>query len=154
MKRYSLDDLRKMSPSQRATLYQNARRLRAEGGQAVMDLIDQSGLPLSEGDLTSDDPAYIRMIEIISSSEGRKAALDAVALGLPALAGVDPLVSADLGDQYGPHNGGTIAAGYIVAGLMRQLGYSENGVGKCPDNCVAKTGMKWMPRGRSISRLA
>ena len=78
MKRYSLDDLRKMSSSQRATLYQNARRLRAEGGQAIMDLIDQSGLPLSEGDLTSDDPTYIRMIEIISSSEGRKA-LDAVA---------------------------------------------------------------------------
>jgi hypothetical protein len=61
------------------------------------------------------------MEEIIWSPLGRQSALDAVGNGLPALAGVDPLISADLGNQYTPHNSGTVNAGYILAGLMGTL---------------------------------
>lgn len=64
---------------------------------------------------------------------------------LPALAGIDPLVAAALGERYHPHNGGTINAGYIPAALMRHLGYVENGSGPFP-NGVAQTGMRWKVR--------
>jgi len=53
-----------------------------------------------------------------------------------------------VGDRYMPHDGGTENAGYIMAGLMRHLRYVEDGQGKMPDGCVAKTAMKWKPSPR------
>jgi len=85
------------------------------------------------------------MEEIIWSPQGRTAALQAVSAGLPALAGVDPLLKAELGERYHPHNAGTINAGVITAALMRHLGYVEDG-SKAFDDCVAKSGMKWKLR--------
>lgn len=137
-----------MTPEQRGNLYQNATKRREHGGQAIIDLMDKAGLSLSSGGMRSDDPAYLRMEEIIWSTEGRKAAIGATENGLPALAGVDPLISADLGERYNPHDGGTVNAGYILAGLMRHLGYLEDGTGNCPDGCVAKTALKWRLRHR------
>jgi hypothetical protein len=149
MKKYTKESLEAMTPEQRGVLYQNAAKRREEGGQEIIDLIDSSGLALSSGHMRTSDPAYETMEKIIWSEKGRKAALDATEKGLPALAGVDPLIIAELGDQYGPHDGGTLNAGYIQAGLMRHLGYVENGQGKMPENCVAKTAMKWKPRSRT-----
>jgi hypothetical protein len=148
MKIYTIEDLKKMTPEERARLYHNAVRRREAGGQAIIDLIEASGLSLSSGGMRASDPAYLRMEEIVWSAQGRAAALEATGKGLPALAGVDPLISADLGSQYNPHDGGTVNAGYIQAGLMRHLGYVEDGQGKMPDGCVAKTAMKWKPRPR------
>jgi hypothetical protein len=85
------------------------------------------------------------MVEIVWGTEGRAAALAATEKRLPAPAGVDPLIGAQLGDRYGPHDGGTLNAGYIQAGLMRHLGNVEVGHGKMPEGCVAKTAMKWKP---------
>src|SRR5207244_6420848 len=108
-------DLKKMTPERRATLYQKAVKRREEGGQEIIDLIDSSGLSLNSGHMVSDDPAYRKMEEIVWGTEGRAAALAATEKGLPALAGVDPLISAELGDRYSPHDGGTLNAGYIQA---------------------------------------
>lgn len=146
MTTYSLEDLKEMTPEQRAALYQNAARLRENGGQAIIDLIDSSGLSLSSGGIRSDDPTYLKMEEIIWSTEGRKAAIKATESGLPALAGVDPLISDELGGRYNPHDDGTRSAGYIQAGLMRHLGFVEDGQGRMPEGCVA---MKWKrPSGK------
>lgn len=146
MKIYTLDDLKAMPPEQRAVLYQNAVKLRESGGQPIIDLIEKSGLPLSEGGMRGTDPAYIKMEEITWSPEGRKAAIEATESGLPALAGIEPQFVAALGDKYHPHDGGTVQAGYIVSQLMRHLGYAENGQGNMPMGSVAKTAMKWKPR--------
>jgi hypothetical protein len=148
MKKFTIEDLQKMTPERRAILYQNAVKRREEGGQEILDLLDASGLPLSSGHMLSDDPAYRKMVEIVWSAKGRVAALEATEKGLPALAGVDPLISAELGDRYGPHDGGTLNAGYIQAELMRHLGFTEAGQGKMPDGCVAKTAMKWKTKSR------
>jgi hypothetical protein len=134
MKKLTMEDLKQMTPERRATLYQNAVKRREQGGQEIIDLLEASGLSLSSGHMVSDDPAYLKMIEIVWATEGRAAALAATEKGLPALAGVDPLISAELGDRYGPHDGGTLNAGY------------EAGQGKMPEGCVAKTAMKWKPR--------
>lgn len=64
MKEYSLDDLKEMTAEQRAVLYQNAMKHREKGGQAIMDLINSSGLPLSTGGMRMSDPAYLKMQDI------------------------------------------------------------------------------------------
>jgi hypothetical protein len=146
MKSYSLDDLKAMTPTERATLYENARRLRDKGGQAIIDLLDSSGLPLSSGGMRMSDPSYLEMEAIAWSPEGRKVLVEAADKGLPALAGIEHLFVKALGNRYHPHDGGTVNAGFIVAEVMRHLGYVEDGQGKMPSDCVAKTAMRWKPR--------
>ncbi|MEH2474512.1 hypothetical protein V1281_004305 [Nitrobacteraceae bacterium AZCC 2161] len=67
-----------MTSQQRAILYANAKTHYDQGGKAIVDLIDSAGLALSDGDLLSTDPDYIRMEEIIWSDTGRKAAIAAL----------------------------------------------------------------------------
>lgn len=141
----SYDDLKKLSPERRLVLYQNAQRAKDNGGEAVMAAIDASGLPLSSGSLTSDNPVFLRMVDIVWSLEAQAAAIAATEKGLPALCGVDPLLRAQLGDQYTPHDDGTMNAGWVVAQVMRHRGYKEAGNGKCPDGCIAKSGIVWVP---------
>lgn len=100
---------------------------------------------LVEDCISEDDPAFIKMQEIISSPEGRAAAVASAEAGRPAIEGVDPLLSAALGPDYGKHNMSTATAGDLVAKLMRSLGYKKL-VGKEPKlaaHCVAKTGQLW-----------
>lgn len=101
--------------------------------------------------LANKHQAYLKMEEIVWSVDGRKAAIAATEKGLPALAGVEPLFTAELGERYHPHDGGTMNACYIVAGLMRHLGYVEDGQGSMPNGSVAKTAMKWKQHGSDQS---
>jgi hypothetical protein len=127
----TLEDIKAMTPEKRAILYENARKRRAAGGQAIMDLIDSSGLPLSAGGMRITDPTYIRMREIIWSN--REAAIKATENGLAALAGIEPFIVDDLGNRYHPHDLGTATAGSIIAELMRHLGYvKDKEVKICP----------------------
>lgn len=82
--------LQKMTPEQRATLHENARRWIDNGGREIIELIESSGLPLSSGGMRLSDPVYQRMEEIVWPSEGKKASAAATEAGLPALAGVEP----------------------------------------------------------------
>jgi len=146
LKKYTLADLKAMSPERRAQLYQNAIERREKGGKEIIDLMDSSGLPLRSGGMRKDDPVSLKMTEVIWSSEGRKAALEATEKGLPALCGVEPLLTKALGDLYNPYDMGTNRAGVIIGELMTFLGYSPAGQAKCPEGGVAKTAMKWVLR--------
>jgi hypothetical protein len=137
----SLEDLRAFSPERLRQLYINAAK--HPDGQYLRNLIEEHGLPLSSGGLTLDDPIHRRMVEIIWSLEGQKAALDATARGLPALCGVDTLLRSELGDLYGKHDMGTASAGAIVAEVMRHKGFTKSESRPCPAGCVAKTGVMW-----------
>lgn len=146
---YSLENLQRMTPDKRRQLYQNALKRRENGGQAIVDLIESSGLPLHYGEgLTSDDPTFLRMQEIIWSPEGKMALVKATDAGLPALSGIDPILQQELGSKYGPRDLGTANAGSLVANVMRHLGYEQAGTGSCPEGCVAKTGAKWRLKTR------
>lgn len=144
----TIERLRKTTPEQRATLHENARKRIDNGGREIIELIESSGLPLSSGGMKLSDPVYLRMQEIIWSAEGKKAAVVATEAGLPALAGVEPLIVADLGDHYHPHNDGTKSAGGIVGELMRFLGYELAGQADMPAGSVAKTAALWKSRPR------
>ncbi|TMJ61400.1 MAG: hypothetical protein E6G81_04445 [Alphaproteobacteria bacterium] len=152
---YDEEKLKKMAVAQRWQLYRNARIALTSGGQKgfqakeIIELIESSGLPFYEGGgLTEDDPIYRRMVDIVHSAEGKRAALASVEAGWPALCGVDQLLREALGAHYGKHDLGTATAGDLVAKLMRSLGYEEAGNGTCPPDCVARTGIKWRPKNR------
>jgi hypothetical protein len=107
-------------------------------------LCEVAGLPFSDDAcLTLDDPITVKMHEIINSKEGRAAAIAATQVGLPAMAGVDPLLQVALGVDYGPHNMGTATAGGLVGELMTSLGYRNTGQKELPAGCVAKTAAMW-----------
>lgn len=143
--KWTKEKIAALPAAKRAILYANARALGTTDGEALATLIADTGLPFSEGGaLTENDPIYIKMHQIVFSDEGRKAAIGAADLGLPPLAGVDPLINATLKNDYGNHNMGPANAGYAVAALMRHLGYKEAGKSAAlPPGCVARTGMLW-----------
>lgn len=144
-KSWTLDELKAMTVHQRAELYKNACRLaHTPQGAALKALIEEAGLPFSDdAALTLDDPLTLRMYEVINAKPGRDAAVAATKAGLPAMAGIDPLLQAELGVDYGPHNQGTNTAGYLVGQLMQSLGYKKVGQKPLPDHCVAKTAAMW-----------
>jgi hypothetical protein len=64
---------------------------------ALVGLIETSGIDLrSRNSVSLDDRIGKKMHQIIFSADGKKAARDAVDRGLPALAGVDPLLASEL----------------------------------------------------------
>ncbi len=138
---YTLEELRSWTPERRRQLYLNAKA-RPEGAY-IVEMIDEHGLSLSTGALSSNDPLYHRMVDIAWSKAGKEAAVEATKQGLPALCGVDRLLREQLGDLYHKHNMGTFSAGGAVAEVMRHLGYKQVGTGKCPESCVARTGIMW-----------
>ena len=139
--------LRAMSVHDRHRLWVNARGIDSAEARAVVELIENIGLPYSEeGSLKLDSPLGRKMEEIIFSAKGRAAGLEATKRGLPAMAGIDPLLAAALGVDYGPHNDATIQAGYLVAIMMRMQGCKNSGKkGKLPASCIAKTAEIFVP---------
>jgi len=103
-------------------------------------------MPKGDG-LTMDSPTYQEMRAVIRSQEGRQAAVDAANADLPALAGVDPLIQAKLGLAYNQQSFGPVNAGYEVAAIMREMGYTEAGPGSCPKGCIARSGQRWKSKG-------
>jgi hypothetical protein len=137
--------LRAMTPEQRMTVRSRALDLGGEIGDATVALIDSLNLPLSSGGMSENHPLYREMQTHIWSAEGKVAAVEAVAQGLPAMAGIDPLLQKKMGDRYGREYQGTMNAGYIVGELMRSLGYEKVGEAELPSGCVAKTAATWRP---------
>ncbi|MCH6206346.1 hypothetical protein L3V16_21210 [Brucella ciceri] len=135
--------IQKMTPEARSQLWMNAQNRLAAGGAEVIELIKKSGLPLRSGGMTLSDPVYLRMEEIIWSAEARPLLIEATERGLPALAGVEPLIVADLGTRYTPHDQGTVSAGSLVAEVIKFLGYKEIKKGDMPEGSVAKTAAVW-----------
>jgi hypothetical protein len=144
MKKLTLSEIQVMPVAQRRQLYENAKRLAATRTEAqeLVELIENSGLDYeSRQSVHLDDRIGKSMQRIIFSSEGKAAVVKAAKSGLTSLAGVDPLLRQELGSDYCSENEATVQAGYLVANLMRQLGYVESGSARLPSGCVAKSGM-------------
>lgn len=145
MKTWTVEEIAKLPQERRAAMYDNALRVGGPEGQALAKLIEESGLPHRNPSCPSDnDPIMRRIEEVVFSEEGRRAAIAAADQGLPAMAGIDPLLQQALGKDYGKHNLTTATAGDRVANLMREMGYREAGSRSLPTGCVAKTAMLWI----------
>ena len=145
------EKLRAYTPTERANLRANALRSKMPGAAALVVQIDALGLPLSTGGLAKDDPIYIEMEQIIWSVEAKAAAIQATSQGMPALAGVDPILQRIMGARYTAKHQGTVNAGYIVGDVMLNAGYVQAGKGKMPAGSIAKTAEKWKP-AKSVLR--
>lgn len=145
-KTWTKEELAAMSVHQRAELYKNASRFaHTAEGAALKKQIEAEGLPYSDdAALKGDDPITLVIIKVVYSPEGREAAIAATKAGEAAMAGVDPLLQAALGVDYGAHNHGTNRAGEIVGALMRSLGYKKGPDKDLPPHCVAKTAATWV----------
>lgn len=136
----TLEQIVRMSPTERRTLYNNALKLGTGEAKLVVKLIaDNRLLASSGGGLPHEDPVILEIEAIIASDQGRAKAKEAADTGLPALAGVDPLLQAGLGEDYGTFDT-TNWAGSFVAIEMESMGYVQTGKKKkMPEGCVAKT---------------
>ncbi len=135
--------LPKLTPSERNALWNNARKKESSDPKAreLVEIIEKSGLDYRDRKTVRlDDPIGRSIERIVFSTKGREAAIAASQAGQPALAGVDPLLSGELGIDYCAHNEATIQAGYLVNNMMEQEGFIAVGSGKMPEDCVAKTG--------------
>jgi len=126
------------SHEERHNVWNNAKRLDA---QDVVQMIEEAGLPYTDPKgLKLDSPIGREMSKIINSPEGMAAAIAATNKGFPALGGVDPLLKAALKDKYEKTYEATTQAGYLVALMMRKMGYEQTGRQGSLHRCVAKTG--------------
>ena len=132
---------------ERYAIWKRARSLRTADGNQLAREIERLGLPYAEpGLLADDDPMRLTMRDIIASPEARSACIEATLDGLPAIAGVDPLIHEALGSAYRKSDEAIATAGVLVAELMTSLGYEEAGVKDLPNRYVARRGAFWKRR--------
>jgi hypothetical protein len=136
---WTLERLRNLSLKQREALFDNARARNDAEAKSVIELLVEHDLLVREGGgLSRDHPTIQDMEQVVRSPEGRRAAKEAADAGLPAMAGIDPLLSAALGSTYGEHDT-TSWAGTLTAEIMAEAGYIQTRKAAMPSSCVAKT---------------
>ena len=142
---WDIERLRALSPDDRWTLYANAMSKRTPEAQALMAMIDGSGLSLSKGGgLPAEHPTIRAIREVVMSPEGVHAGVAAIEAGLPAMAGVDPLLQARVAGYSAPDTHSW--AGTFVAEAMETAGFRRTTPGPLPTSCRAKTAMRFERR--------
>ncbi len=136
--------LRERSQTERHAVWKRARALNSAEGNHLARAIERLGLPYAEPEpLAADDARMIAMREVMASPAARSAALEATLDGLPAMAGIDPLLHDRLGEDYRRDAAAVPAAQALVAELMTALGYVDAGRKDLPGRCVARWGVFW-----------
>ncbi len=146
---WTLQKLKAKTPEERHNVWRNAMARKTPEGLALAQFIEASGLAFApSGGISMSDPRVLEMRGIIDSPEGRDACVAAVKAGRPALAGVEPLIVAQMGARYGSFSQMTLTAGGIVGEIMPSLGYRKEGQRPMPPGSVAKTAAFWVAIGR------
>lgn len=146
----TLEQLMAMPLEEFQKLYVNACRLAAEGNAEAIALklrMDNSGRPCTnESNINYRDETAREMAAIIWRNESNAAMLESTERGEPALAGIEPTLQRELGDDYRSQNYGTVLAGKVVGERMRALGYVKAGQKPMPPGSVATTAETWKRR--------
>lgn len=123
----------------RESLFDNARAQTTPEAQRIIELmVEHDLLVRSGGGLPRHHPTIRTIEEIVRSDAGRAGGIEASGKGLPALAGVDHMLSAALGPKYGDHDT-TSWAGTLMAEAMAEAGFVTIGRKSMPEGCVART---------------
>jgi len=132
------------TPAERHAIWKRARMLRTADGNQLAREIERLGLPYEEPDrLAEDNPMRAQMTEIITSPAGRSACVEATLDGLPAIAGVDPLLHDAFGRDYRQSDEAVATAQTLVAQVMEELGYVASGKKDLPSRYIARSGVFW-----------
>src|SRR5580692_9123418 len=104
---------------ERYAIWKRARLLRTADGNQLAREIERLGLPYAEpGQLPEADPLRGQIREIVTSAEGRSACIEATLDGLPAIAGIDPMLHEAMGGLYRRSDEAIATAQALVAELM------------------------------------
>jgi hypothetical protein len=132
------------TPAERHAIWKRARLLRTADGNQLAREIERLGLPYEEPDrLAEDDPMRAAMAQIVTSPEGRSACVEATLDGLPAIAGIDPLLHDALGRDYRQSDEAVATAHALVAQVMGEQGYAPAGNKTLPSRYIARSGVFW-----------
>ena len=141
---WTLPRLREKSQNERYAVWKRARGLQSAEGNHLARAIERLGLPYAEPEpLMPGDPLYDQMRDVVFSDEGKSQARMATLDGLPAIAGLDPLLHDELGEDYRRVEACVITAQILTAALMAELGYVEAGKKALPARYVAREGVFW-----------
>jgi hypothetical protein len=136
-----------LSPGDRFKLLLRANEIKSPAAQHVIDTIEELGLPAYDATaLRHSDPIALKIYEIVTSKEGRAACIAANSNGVPALAGVEPMLVETLESDYSGSNRATVVAGIFVGDVMRSAGYKKSGERAMPLGSIAKTAALWVRR--------
>ena len=129
---------------ERYAIWKRARLLRTADGNQLAREIERLGLPYAEpGQLAEDDPLRAAIADLVASPEARSACIEATLDGLPAIAGVDPLLHDAFGRDYRHSDEAIVTAQSLVAQIMGELGYEAAGAKELPSRYVARSGVFW-----------
>ena len=130
--------------AERHAIWKRARMLHTADGNQLAREIERLGLPYEEPEhLAQDDPMRLAMAELVGSPAGRSACVEATLDGLPAIAGVDPLLHDAFGRQYRQSEEAVATAQVLVAEVMDALGYAPAGDKALPSRYIARSGLFW-----------
>lgn len=134
--------LREKSQTERYAVWKRARALHSAEGNHLARAIERLGLPYREPEvLPEHDLMMISLREIVFSPEGRAGAKESTLDGLPAIAGIDPLLHEAIGEDYRRNEAAVVSAHALVAELMAEMGYVEIGRKPLPARYVAREGV-------------
>lgn len=143
---WTKEKIEALSPEKREALFDNARAKGTPEAKRIIDLmVEHDLLVRSGGGLPREHPTIQEIEEIIRSDDGRTAGKAASDQGLPAMAGVDHMLTNALGSKYGGHDT-TSWAGTLMAEVMAEAGYVQTRKKSMPVGCVAKTAAFFEPR--------
>lgn len=143
---WTKEKIEALPPQKRESLFDNARNKGTPDAFHIINLMVEHDLLVRPGGgLPRDHPTIQEIEEIIHSDKGRLAGKQASDQGLPAMAGVDQMLSAALGTRYGGHDT-TSWAGTFMAEVMEEAGYVQTKKKIMPADCVAKTAAFFEPR--------
>lgn len=142
-----MEKLAAKTPEERFNVWSNARAKGTPEADELAQFIEESGLNYTPtGGISMSDPRVLEMRDVIESAQGQAACLKATADGLPALAGVEPMIVERMGSRYGQFSMMTVTAGSIVGELMLSKGFKIETQRKMPDGSVAKSAAFWVER--------
>lgn len=95
---------------------------------------------VTPGGLKLSSPFGKAMVSFIEAPSQRDLALEFVAKGRPPMEAIDPALQAEFGDTYTTTYEATSQAGYIVARMLKKLGYTKTGSKSLSSDCLVKRG--------------
>lgn len=139
MKPWTRERLEGLDHKDLSTFYERALTIDSDEARDLVELVQQHGLLRRLGGGYDRGHRVIHTIETVCRSpEGRAAARAVAEAGEAPMAGVDPLLVAALGDEYG-HRDTTSWAGTFVAEEIEADGWRRNGRKALPVGSVART---------------
>jgi hypothetical protein len=139
----TLETLIRRSPDERWQMYKNAMsKPHLPGAKELMALINQHQLTMTDrGGFPAEHPTIREIYDVCFSHEAVAAAIKATEEGKPAMAYVDPILTARVAGYENQLDTHTWAGSY-VAQAMEKSGYKKTSrIGKLPEGCSAKTAM-------------